>query len=471
MVKEKKRPKGFTLREMVTNTIMDNISASHTINGRLINFNDCDFVQLVEDSFTSFINFINNSNVYQNHLRSMTFPCFINFFVKLLVNGHKEGAKNFLFKYKSQFNEESQSSLINSCQSSIKDNCLTPTLVKFIECRHKLSLDKQCHNYLFSFLQNLKEQSLLNEYIPRYFDINIVQNSNLSQFDLKLPNSQSSSSSPPPPSSSESSTSLFSNSFSSNHFPSSSSKYSNLNGSTCLNQAASQEEIEQLEKSFSILKNMNPCLPCTYLGYLEGCNPCCVDIRTDTKYFAAGFENSEIHIWSISAPTFRSNSFVNTFQLRLAFPISDFCDNFEESNLCLDTTPSGANVLRGHFGPVYDISFVQNFQLLISCSEDCSARLWNLNHYQNTFVYFGHLYPIWTIDASPLELYFVTGSKDTTARLWSFERLHPLRIFAGHTMDIDVVKFHPNALYVATGSLDNTVTFHFKQIFFNLIKT
>ena len=450
-MKGKKKRKGLTLREMVTNTILDNISASHTINGRLVNFNDGDFVQLVEDSFAAFTDFVNNSCIYRSQLRSLLFPCFINFFVKLLVNGHKEGAKDFLTKYQSQFSEESQRSLINSCQSSIRNEFLNPILVKFIECRHKLSLEKQCHNYLFNFLQNLKEQSLLNEYIPRYFDINIIHNLNISQSDLKiisshlppLASSASSSSSSSPP----------------RHHSLFTSK-SIVNGCSSSTHQTNLQEAEKLEQSFSILNDMNPCLPCTYVGYLEGSNPCCVDIRMDTKYFAAGFENSEIQIWSISPPVFKSNTCcVNTSPLKLAISDEGFLNSsLIETNSSIDTTPSGAVVLHGHCGPVYDVSFVRNFQLLISCSEDCSARLWDLNHYKNTFVYTGHLYPIWTIDSSSLELYFVTGSKDTTARLWSYERLHPIRIFAGHTMDIDVVKFHPNALYVATGSLDNTVT-------------
>lgn len=248
------------------------------------------------------------------------------------------------------------------------------------------------------------------------------------------------------------------------------------------------EKINDLNKSFDSLRELSPHIPCTCVGYLEGYIPCCVDIRSDSKYFTAGFEDSEIHLWSLSVPCITKQrkhgshividcSQSNLFSLKSemlgvnegfsaqndpAAPCSaSNIKNFdcEDDETRADISPSGASILRGHFGPVQDLKFIPNSQLIISCSQDCTARLWDLVIGKNIFVYTGHLYPIWSIDSSPLELYFITGSKDTTARLWSYERLSPVRIFVGHTLSVDIVKFHPNASYVATGSCDKTVSF------------
>lgn len=121
-------------------------------------------------------------------------------------------------------------------------------------------------------------------------------------------------------------------------------------------------------------------------------------------------------------------------------------------------------ILRGHGGTIFDLAFLSQSSedsFLLSCSQDSSARLWNLRGSESSCIAIypnGHYpHPIWTLDISPLNLYFATGSRDTTVKLWSTEYLYPLRIFAGHTLDVDTVKFHPNCKYLASGSSDKTL--------------
>lgn len=247
------------------------------------------------------------------------------------------------------------------------------------------------------------------------------------------------------------------------------------------------DQRDAIRKAFAYLDQLPPCLPNACVGYLEACESIAVDISNDTKYFAAGFSNSEIHLWSLTAvgdkiASTSDNAGVHLNPLRLNVPAEDFHDDLKSSasngnggefitvgssktsspvagkNIAKnEKSPSGASILRGHSGPVYGMAFVNTNQNIISCSEDTTIRLWDLSTCKNTYIYTGHLYPVWCIDTSPLDLYFVTGSRDTSARLWTYDRLYPLRIFVGHRMDVDVVKFHPNASYVATGSPDKTV--------------
>lgn len=240
-------------------------------------------------------------------------------------------------------------------------------------------------------------------------------------------------------------------------------------------------QLENLTKAFAYIENLPPCIPNSCIGYLEDHEPTSVDITNDTKYFAAGFSNSEIHVWSLTALGVKISSnavhpgvYLNP--LRLNIPAEDFALNAANGNgggvetspssrvniLKGEKSPSGASMLRGHSGPIYGLAFANANANLISCSEDATIRLWDLDACKNTHVYSGHMYPVWCLDTSPLEIYFATGSRDTTARLWTFDRLFPLRIFAGHLMDVDVVKFHPNAIYIATGSPDKTVSWRQK---------
>lgn len=116
--------------------------------------------------------------------------------------------------------------------------------------------------------------------------------------------------------------------------------------------------------------------------------------------------------------------------------------------------------LIGHSGPVYSCKFFypDGQRLMISVSQDSTARLWSLDTFSCVVAYRGHNCPIWDVDVAPLGVgpYFVTASADRTARLWATEHIQALRIFAGHLSDVNVVKFHPNGNYVLTGSADKT---------------
>lgn len=113
--------------------------------------------------------------------------------------------------------------------------------------------------------------------------------------------------------------------------------------------------------------------------------------------------------------------------------------------------------LIGHSGPVYGLSFSSNQRWLLSCSEDCTTRLWNVETASNIVVYKGHQYPIWDVTFSKIDYLFATASHDRTARIWSTDRISPVRVLAGHLSDVETVRFHPNSNYIATGSSDKTV--------------
>jgi transcription initiation factor TFIID subunit 5 len=178
--------------------------------------------------------------------------------------------------------------------------------------------------------------------------------------------------------------------------------------------------------------------------------PCCVTIRDDLSYIAAGFENSQIYLWNLT----------DDLEQQLRDPPGqalneDTLNNSNEKKILKLGTMSK---LTAHSGPVYSIQFLKdNDDLMLSCSEDTTIRLWCLKSKCNLFVYRGHNYPIWSITVAPQGNYFASASMDTTARLWRVDKMCPLRIFCGHESDVECVKFHPNTKYLATGSTDSTV--------------
>lgn len=220
---------------------------------------------------------------------------------------------------------------------------------------------------------------------------------------------------------------------------------------------------EDLLKAIQKVNSNKPCIPSICYCSLNSCYLSSVAVSQDIKYIAGGFENSSIYLWDLSIDeVFPSDNGAMPSQLTLAVDQYDEesdTDEQSQTEISCENEPNSDSfrVLRGHNGTVYDMCFTNASNYLLSCSEDTTVRLWDLNTFTNAVIYTGHMYPVWAIDCSPFDLYFATGSKDSTARLWSIERSSPLRLFCGHTMDVDCVAFHPNCNYLASGSADKTV--------------
>ena len=68
------------------------------------------------------------------------------------------------------------------------------------------------------------------------------------------------------------------------------------------------------------------------------------------------------------------------------------------------------SILRGHSGPIYDVTYPAGGRYLMSVSEDTTMRLWDLNTGVNKAIYHGHSYPIWSVDTDRVGLSLVTGT-------------------------------------------------------------
>lgn len=245
-------------------------------------------------------------------------------------------------------------------------------------------------------------------------------------------------------------------------------------------------QVEPLQKSSNLVNGIttethfeSKTLPRVYNLSIRNTQPCCTALREDLKFFAAGFENSHIHLWTLEYDNelninsnsnclgIRANNADNNINCDLddVVPI-DTNGGFMGSttnNTDRDSQPKcnysigQHRTLLAHTGSIYRIKFVNNDDLMLSCSEDATIRLWCLKTACNLTIYRGHSYPIWSLDIGSQGLLFATCSMDNTARLWRLDRMTPLRIFCGHDADVEVVKFHPNEKYIATGSTDKTV--------------
>ncbi|ORY76836.1 WD40 repeat-like protein [Neocallimastix californiae] len=132
-----------------------------------------------------------------------------------------------------------------------------------------------------------------------------------------------------------------------------------------------------------------------------------------------------------------------------------------------------------HLDTVRSLSFHHTDKLLLSCSDDGTAKLWNLEFLGNTkknmvdidpiYTYRGHMGPVLSVDMSENVCY--TGGLDSTIRSWKipaknielYSKYDPSikqHTFEGHTDAVWCVKSHPlrdHYHLLASGSSDGTV--------------
>lgn len=103
----------------------------------------------------------------------------------------------------------------------------------------------------------------------------------------------------------------------------------------------------------------------------------CASFSAASRQYTCGFADSSLHLWSLSPGATTSLNPSHMTESRTSHSAPDH------------------KVLLGHHGPVYGTCFSSNGQFLLSTSEDCTVRLWNVQRRSSVVSYRGHAYPVW----------------------------------------------------------------------------
>uniref|UniRef100_A0A1J3GJ24 F-box-like/WD repeat-containing protein TBL1XR1-A n=1 Tax=Noccaea caerulescens TaxID=107243 RepID=A0A1J3GJ24_NOCCA len=134
--------------------------------------------------------------------------------------------------------------------------------------------------------------------------------------------------------------------------------------------------------------------------------------------------------------------------------------------LCKIGETRPVRIFAGHQGEVNCVKWDPTGSLLASCSDDSTAKIWNIK--QNTYVHDlrEHTKEIYTIRWSPTgtgtnnpnkQLTLASASFDSTVKLWDAELGKMLCSFNGHREPVYSLAFSPNGEYIASGSLDKSI--------------
>jgi WD40 repeat protein len=94
-----------------------------------------------------------------------------------------------------------------------------------------------------------------------------------------------------------------------------------------------------------------------------------------------------------------------------------------------DSNYNCTHCFYGHIARIWDVDYIPEFELLVSCSEDNTARIWDLKSpngdiKQEIIKYEGHVgKSVWCTKYNPTMKLVATGGADSSIKLWSLPSL------------------------------------------------
>ncbi|MBD2129759.1 WD40 repeat domain-containing protein [Microcoleus sp. ZQ-A2] len=112
--------------------------------------------------------------------------------------------------------------------------------------------------------------------------------------------------------------------------------------------------------------------------------------------------------------------------------------------------------LIGHLN-VYSVAISPDGQILASCGDDKTIKIWNLNTGELLRTFTGHSDIVWCVTFSPDGQILATCSEDQTVKIWKLDTGELISTLLGHSEAVVSITFSPDGKTLVSGSGDKTV--------------
>eukprot|EP00521_Asterionellopsis_glacialis_P014045 CAMPEP_0195293118 /NCGR_PEP_ID=MMETSP0707-20130614/11706_1 /TAXON_ID=33640 /ORGANISM="Asterionellopsis glacialis, Strain CCMP134" /LENGTH=866 /DNA_ID=CAMNT_0040353755 /DNA_START=24 /DNA_END=2624 /DNA_ORIENTATION=+ len=140
------------------------------------------------------------------------------------------------------------------------------------------------------------------------------------------------------------------------------------------------------------------------------------------------------------------------------------CSTDKTVHICRVGHPRPLKTYTGHTDEVNAVKWDPSGRLLASCSDDCTAKVWDVSSERNEPLhdFKSHQQEIYTVKWSPTgpgsnnpnkPLMLATASFDGSVRLWNVQNGTCIRVFSRHRDSVYSVAFSPSGEFLASGSL------------------
>ncbi|KAI1721444.1 WD domain, g-beta repeat domain-containing protein [Ditylenchus destructor] len=114
--------------------------------------------------------------------------------------------------------------------------------------------------------------------------------------------------------------------------------------------------------------------------------------------------------------------------------------------------------IKGHTDAVQDINFNASGKLLVSCSADMSIKIWDfVNSYECLKTLKGHDHNISSVTFLPSGDFVLSASRDKLIKLWDVANGYCVQNFVGHTDWVRMVRVNGTGSHFASCSNDKTI--------------
>ncbi|ETO07728.1 G-protein beta WD-40 repeats containing protein [Reticulomyxa filosa] len=183
--------------------------------------------------------------------------------------------------------------------------------------------------------------------------------------------------------------------------------------------------------------------------------------RVDGTKLVASFYDNTIGILDLKLKTIqllgKHSDWVNDVQFSSDDNIIVSCSNDKTIRLWNVNSVEEPIICKGHTSIVLSCQFSPNDNTILSGSWDQTIRLWDVKSGQEIKRMQMPFSRVYDAQFSPDGQFIVSALADATIEIWSVELSEKVQKLKGHSKEVFKAQFSPDGKYIVSGSIDKTI--------------